>query len=316
MELGAGGGRSAVAVAFPGQGAQSAGLGLAWRDTSHWAVVERAESAAGVPLAPLLLEATADDLKRTRAAQLAVFLTSLMAWDALQEAQPALSVAALTGHSLGEVTALVASGAIDFDEGVRFAAARAEATQRCADAGGHAMAALIGATYEQAEAACAASGECWIANDNGGGQVVIAGTAAGVDAADAVARGLGVRRVIALNVGGAFHTPLMGPAADELRSILTSVTFRVASAPVVCNTDGEFVTGPEQWPSRLAAHLVQPVRWYGVLSSLAAAGIGHLVEVGPGQTLTGLAKRAGVPLETANVTSPEDAANLTIGVHA
>ena len=314
--MGVGTGRSAVAIAFPGQGAQAPQLGEAWVDTPHWAIVERAEKAAGTELAPLLLTATPEELKRTRAAQLSVFLTSLLALDALRSEHPDVEVAAYCGHSLGQVTALVAAEAIDFDDGVRFAVARADATQACADAGDHAMAALLGATFEQAESLCATVGDCWVANDNGGGQVVIAGTGAGVERATAASKGAGIKRVIPLNVGGAFHTPLMADAAETLRPLLGQLPWRSTTTPVVCNTDGSLVTDGEEWPTRLATHLVQPVRWQQVATTLADNGVNQLVEVGPGSTLAGLVKRSGLALGTTNVATPADAAALAIGGNA
>ena len=313
VATGVGSGRSAVAIAFPGQGAQAPGLGEGWVDTPHWAIVERAEKAAGVELAPLLLTAGVEELKRTRAAQLSVFLSSLLAWDALQNAHPDIAVSAFCGHSLGQVTALVAAGAIDFDDGVRFAVARADATQACADAGDHAMAALMGATYEQAAELCASTGDCWIANDNGGGQVVIAGTTGGIERATAASKDAGIKRVIPLNVGGAFHTPLMADAAAALQPLLAQLPWRSTEIPVVCNTDASLVTDGTQWPARLEKHLVQPVRFHAVLTALASNGVTHLVEVGPGSTLAGLVKRSGLALATKNVAAAPDAAALTIG---
>ena len=169
-----------VAVVFPGQGTQAPGMGAPWQDHPAWKVVEQAEAALGEPLAPLLLDASAEELARTRNSQLSVLCASLVAWEA---ARPLLhDVVAFGGHSLGQVTALIASGALELEDGVRFAARRAELTQAAADAHPGRMAALLGATLEQAEDACtAAPGACWVANDNAPGQVVIAGTPDGVE---------------------------------------------------------------------------------------------------------------------------------------
>src|SRR5215475_1307486 len=187
-------------------------MGAPWRAHPSWSVVDRAESALGEPLQSLVLDAPAEQLARTRDAQLAVLCTSLVAWEAVRPL--AHEIVAFAGHSLGQVTALVASGALDLEDGVRFAAKRAELTQRAADEHPGRMAALLGATVEQATEACAAAPDgCWIANDNAPGQVVIAGTAEGLEAATARAKELGVKRATALNVGGAFHTPLMESAA-------------------------------------------------------------------------------------------------------
>src|SRR4051794_32250129 len=203
-----------IAVVFPGQGSQRAGAGVAWRDHPAWAVVDQAEAAVGQPLGSLLLDAAPAELESTRAAQLSVLLASLVAWEALV---PRLSEppAAWAGHSLGQVTALLASGTVTHDDGLRFAVARADATQRAADQRPGAMAALLGADAARAAGACAAApDECWVANLNAEGQIVIAGTPDGVAVASARAGELGVRRVRPLHVGGAFHTPLMSSAAD------------------------------------------------------------------------------------------------------
>ena len=225
-----------VAVVFPGQGTQTVGMGTAWRDDPAWSVVDRAEAALGEPLGTLVLDAPAEVLARTRDAQLAILLTSLVAWEAVRARVP--DPVAFAGHSLGQITALIAAGALALEDGVRFAARRAELTQAAADAHPGRMAALLGATVEQAEAACdAAPDACWVANDNAPGQVVIAGTPAGVDAGCARAKELGVKRATPLNVGGAFHTPLMRPAAEGLVPVLAAVEFSAPSAPVVSNLD-------------------------------------------------------------------------------
>ena len=190
-------------------------MGAPWRDRPEWpAVVGRAEAALGEPLGRLLLDADADELLRTRNAQLAVLLTSLLAWEAVCDR---VVPVAFAGHSLGQVTALIASGVVPFDDGVRFAAVRADRTQAAADATPgrdgraarrHARAGRGGAERPSAE--------CWIANDNAPGQVVLAGTPDGLDAGIAAAKAAGARTAKPLAVGGAFHTPLMQPAADAL----------------------------------------------------------------------------------------------------
>ena len=176
-----------IAVLFPGQGTQRPGIGRPWRDSPAWSVVEHVEGTLGEPLAALLLDESAEDLARTPARPSSrVLLTSLVAWQAVQARVP--TAMAYAGHSLGQVTALIASGALGLDDGVRFAARRAELTQAAADAHPGRMAALLGASPEQAQRACSAAPDaCWIANDNAPGQIVIAGTPAGVDAASAAA---------------------------------------------------------------------------------------------------------------------------------
>ncbi|MDQ1481789.1 MAG: [acyl-carrier-protein] S-malonyltransferase, partial [Actinomycetota bacterium] len=226
-----------VAMVFPGQGTQVTGMGAPWRDHPAWKILDEAERALDEPLQTLVLDAPADQLARTRDAQLAVLCTSLVAWEALRPL--AHDIVAFAGHSLGQVTALVASGALSLDDGVRFAATRAELTQRAADEHPGRMAALLGATVEQATEACeAAPDACWIANDNAPGQVVIAGTPEGLELAVARAKELGVRRATPLNVGGAFHTPLMASAAAGSAKALEGVPFSAPVAPLVANHDG------------------------------------------------------------------------------
>ncbi|HEV7523535.1 MAG TPA: ACP S-malonyltransferase [Acidimicrobiia bacterium] len=300
-----------VAVVFPGQGTQAAGMGAPWHDHPAWKIVEQAEAALGEPIAPLLLDATTEQLARTREAQLAVLCTSLVAWEA---ARPMLDdVVAFAGHSLGQVTALIASGALDLEDGVRFAARRAEVTQAAADARPGRMAALLGATIEQAEAACAAAPDgAWIANDNAPGQVVIAGTPEGVELAIAGAKEAGVRRATNLSVGGAFHTPLMSSARDGLVDTLASVAFAAPSAPVVSNHDGAPYTGAdtEGWRRRLAEHVTVPVRWRTSMETLAQLGAEAFVEVGHGSMIAGVAKRTVPDIRVIPFGSPADCSRL------
>jgi len=277
---------------FPGQGAQRPGLGEPWRHHRAFEVVERAAAALDRPpagLAALLLDPGAQ-LDRTEDGQLVVLLASLLAWE---EAGGALEApVALAGHSLGQVTALIAAGVVGFEDGVRLAARRASHTQAAADRRPGAMAALLGASLEQAEQACtAAPGACWVANDNAPGQVVVAGTEEGVAATGQRALELGVRRATRLAVGGAFHTPLMAEAAAALAADLATVALAAPAAPVVANHDAAAHLDGDGWRARLVDHLVQPVRWCQSVLALAALGATELVEVGPGEILAGLARR-------------------------
>jgi len=291
-----------VAVVFPGQGSQAPGAGQAWIDHPAWAVVDRAEAALGTPLAPLLLDPDAD-LSRTRESQLSVLLLSLVAWEATRT--EITEPIAFAGHSLGQITALIAAGAVAIDDGVALAAARAEETQRAADANPGGLAALLGATEDQAREACAA-GDAWIANLNAPGQVVIGGTPAGLDAAADAATRLGVRRVRRLAVGGAFHTPLMAPAADALHPRFENTDFRSTDVPVVANHDATPYTEGDGWAERLHRHLVEPVRWLASVEALVSAGAETVLEVGPGTTLTSLVARIAPDVATANVAGPAD----------
>jgi len=266
----------------------------------------------GQPLGHLLLEADRDQLSRTQDAQLAVMLVSLMAWEAVRDLVGAPVAAA--GHSLGQLTALVAAGTLSIEDGVRLAVRRAECTQGAADRTGGRMAALMGASVEQAMEACrpapGADEACWIANDNAPGQVVVGGTPAGLEAACSRARDLGIRKVLALNVGGAFHTPLMVSARDELEPELAKTTFGAPTWPVVSNVDAR-PYDDDAWAPRLADHLVQPVLWRATMLALADMGATSFVEVGPGAVLGGLAKRTVPGRIVRNVAVPADVPPLS-----
>jgi len=298
-----------IAIVFPGQGTQQPGMGAPWRDHPAWRVIDDAEAAFGEPLAHLVLDAGPDELARTRAAQLAVLLTSLVAWEAVREQIP--TPVSFAGHSLGQVTALIAAGVLPLDVGVRFAARRAELTQAAADAHPGRMAALLGATVEQAEDACTAAPDgCWVANDNAPGQVVIAGTPDGVDAGSARAKDLGVKRATPLNVGGAFHTPLMDSAAEGLVGELAGVSFGTPAAPVISNHDGRPSDDGDGWRDRLPEHVRVPVRWRTSMETMAALGATSLLEVGHGSMIAGLAKRTIPDVPVRNIATPEDLDSL------
>ena len=292
------------AVIFPGQGAASPGAGQVWREHDAWATVTGAESILDRPLGRLLLDADADELATTRASQLAVLLGSLMAWDTLSARLDERPVA-FAGHSLGQITALIAAGAVDRADGLRLAARRADVSQDSADAQTGRMAALLGADVELAEKACADS-DAWVANDNAPGQVVIAGTPEGLEQAGERARELGARKVMPLAVGHAFHTPLLADAVEQLGPVLDSSTFGIPEAPVVTNTDAEPTTDPAAWPQLLRRHLVEPVRWTDSQLALAALGADTFVEVGPGRVLAGMAKRTVPGVRILNAATPDD----------
>jgi [acyl-carrier-protein] S-malonyltransferase len=294
-----------IAVVFPGQGTQQPGMAAPWRDHPSWAVVEHAEAALGEPLGHLITDAPAEALTRTREAQLAVLLTSLVVWGAL-DPLPETPVA-FAGHSLGQVTALIAAGVLPLEAGVRFAARRAELTQAAADAHPGKMAALLGATVEQAEDACTAAPDgCWVANDNAPGQVVIAGTPAGLEAASERARAIGVKRVTPLNVGGAFHTPLMLDASAGLTQEVADLHLTSPDTPVVSNDDAIAYSDADGWRTRLPRHVAVPVRWRSTMDTLVGLGATTFLEVGHGSMLAALAKRGAPSVTVRNVSTPED----------
>ena len=223
-----------IAVLFPGQGTQVPGMGEVWRASPAWDVVVRAESALGQPLAHLLLDAGADELARTRDAQLAVLLTSLMAWEAVRDALDEAPVA-FAGHSLGQITALIASGVVPSRTASAWppsgpTAPRPRPTP-APDAWPPSSAPTSTRPRPPSAGATSAGRTCWVANDNAPGQVVIGGTPSGVEAAAARARDLGVKRVMPLKVGAAFHTPLMAPAAAHLLDHLADTPFAAPVGP-------------------------------------------------------------------------------------
>jgi [acyl-carrier-protein] S-malonyltransferase len=292
-------------------------MALPWRDHPAWSVVEAAEAALDEPLGELVTTAPAEALTRTREAQLAVLLTSLVAWTALEPSllESKQAPVAFAGHSLGQVTALIAAGVIGIEAGVRFAARRAELTQAAADAHPGKMAALLGATPEQAEQACTvAPDSCWVANDNAPGQVVIAGTPEGLEKGTAHAQEIGVRRVTALNVGGAFHTPLMFDATAGLEIEVAGMRFADPAAPVVSNDDAVAYTDTEGWRTRLPRHVSVPVRWRSTMDTLTGLGATTFLEVGHGSMLAALAKRGAPGVTVRNIATPHDIP-LALEVH-
>ena len=286
-------------------------MGAPWQDDPAWKLLEQAERALGEPLRSLVLDAPAEQLARTRDAQLAVLCTSLVAFEAVRPLVD--DIVAFAGHSLGQITALIASGALDLEDGVRFAARRAELTQRAADEQPGRMAALLGATVEQAAEACASAADaCWIANDNAPGQVVIAGTPEGLETATARAKEIGVRRATILNVGGAFHTPLMASAAAGIASALGDVHFSAPSAPVVANHDATAYGEDDPaalndgWRRRCSEHVTVPVRWRASMETLATLGATAFIEVGHGSMIAALAKRGAPDVTVRNFAVPAD----------
>jgi len=294
-----------LAFTFPGQGSQRSGMGRAWVDHPSWEVAGEASEIAGRDLTALLLDAPMDELTRTANAQLATFVTSLVVLDAVERL--GLTPAACAGHSLGEYSALVASGALSLADGTALVIERGDAMQAAADVAPGTMAALIGIADDDAEAACQrAEADVWVANYNAPGQVVIAGTEAGIAAASAHAKELGARKVLPIPVSGAFHTPMMLPARTRLRDRLGTVTFHAPEVPVVANVDARVHTDAAEWPGLLSAQLCSPVRWRQSLEALSGRGATLVVELGPGGVLTGMVRRATPDVKGVSVAVPDD----------
>ncbi len=294
-----------LAFTFPGQGSQRPGMGLPWREHESWELVDEASDVAGRDVAKLLCDADAEELRDTRNAQLTTFVSSLMVLDAVERLGVEPSFCA--GHSLGEYTALTATGALGFDDGVRLVAARAAAMHDAGNAQPGTMAAVLGLDDDQVEIACRrADADVWVANFNAPGQIVIAGSPAGVEAAAAHAKELGAKKVMPLQVSGAFHTPYMVPARDRLREALAAAKPRDTDVPVVSNVDAMAHDRGEDWASLLSAQLSSPVRWKHCLLALEDAGVTSFAELGPGGVLTGMAKRTVTDARTISVSTPED----------
>jgi [acyl-carrier-protein] S-malonyltransferase len=294
-----------LAFTFPGQGSQRPGMGLPWREHESWELVDEASDVAGRDVAKLLCDADAEELRDTRNAQLTTFVSSLMVLDAVERLGVEPSFCA--GHSLGEYTALTATGALGFDDGVRLVAARAAAMHDAGNAQPGTMAAVLGLDDDQVEIACRrADADVWVANFNAPGQVVIAGSPAGVEAAAAHAKERGAKKVMPLQVSGAFHTPYMAPARDRLREALAAARPRDTDVPVVSNVDAMAHDHGADWASLLSAQLSSPVRWKHCLLALEDAGVTSFAELGPGAVLTGMAKRTVTDARTISVQTPED----------
>jgi [acyl-carrier-protein] S-malonyltransferase len=304
-----------LAFTFPGQGSQRPGMGRPWVDHPSWELVDEASSVAERDVGRLLLDADAEELKDTRNAQLTTFVSSLLVLDAAERL--GLEPSFCAGHSLGEYTALTAAGALAFDDGVRLVCERAEAMHQAGHDNPGTMAAVLGLDDDQVEVACRrADDDVWVANFNAPGQVVIAGSPDGVAAASAVAKELGAKKVMPLQVSGAFHTPFMAPARDRLRKAIAEAHPRDTEVPVVSNVDALAHDLGGEWASLLSAQLTSPVRWKHCLLALADLGAVSFAEMGPGAVLTGMAKRSLDSARTISVATPEDLDKLIEWVDA
>lgn len=294
-----------LAFTFPGQGSQRPGMGRPWLGHESWELVEESGDIAGRDIARLLLDADAEELRDTRNAQLTTFVSSLMVLDAAERL--GLEPSFCAGHSLGEYTALTATGALGFDDGVRLVIERAEAMHEAGTSSPGTMAAVLGLDDEQVDVACRrADADVWVANYNAPGQVVIAGSPNGVAAATEQARQLGAKKVMPLQVSGAFHTPFMIGARDRLRAAIAAADPRDTEVPVVSNVDALPHSTGKEWASLLSAQLSSPVRWKHVLLELVDLGVDDFAELGPGGVLTGMAKRTATDARTIAVATPED----------
>jgi len=280
-------------------------MGKPWVDHESWELVTEASEIAGRDVGDLLLNADAETLKDTRNAQLTTFVSSLMVLDAVERLgfEPSLCA----GHSLGEYTALTANGALGFDDGVRLVIERAAAMHDAGTESPGVMSAVLGLDDEQVETACRrADSDVWVANFNAPGQVVIAGSPTGVQLASEHAKELGAKRIMALPVSGAFHTPLMAPARDRLREAIATAKPRDSDVPIVSNVDAKAHSHGNEWTTLLSAQLSSPVRWKQCLQTMFESGIKDFVELGPGGVLTGMAKRTIESARTLSISTPDE----------
>jgi [acyl-carrier-protein] S-malonyltransferase len=296
---------ASLVLAFPGQGSLAPGAGDAWTAHAAFGAVDAVAAATGIDVVGLLTKAGEDVLVSTENAQIATFALSLCVLDATGlEARAHLAL----GHSLGEYTALVAAGIVDREQGARLVASRGGAMREAAQATPGGLVALLGGGLDEAEAACAAIDGLYLANVNGPGQIVVGGSLDTVQDLVARAKELGFRRAIPLKVGGAFHTPLMGPAALSFEPTLRATAFRQGHAIVIANVDGEPHYDPADWAPLLVRQLTEPVRFDACVRALPGDAV--IVECGAGSVLKGLISRIREDLDVRSVSVPEDLSSL------
>lgn len=285
-------------------------MGEPWQRHDAWRLVDEASDHAGRDVARLLLDADADELRDTRNAQLTTFVTSLVVYEA---ARPlGVTAAFVAGHSLGEYTALTAAGALPYADGVRLVVARADAMHEAGTTNPGTMAAVLGLDDDLVDEACASvADDVWVANYNAPGQVVIAGSVDGVAAGGEAAKSRGAKKVMPLQVSGAFHTGYMAAAGEHLGTALAEARFSDSTVPVVSNVDAAAHRSADDFPTLLTAQLSSPVRWRQSLATLSAAGVTDFVELGPGGVLSGMAKRSVDGARTLSVANPDDLPKLT-----
>lgn len=296
-----------IAVVFPGQGSQRPGMGVPWERTPSWSVVDEVSDATGIDVAHLLIEADADELRATEHAQVALFAVAQVVLAACVGA--GIRPAVVAGHSVGELSALVAAGVLERAPAARLVAARGLAMAEASALHPGAMVAVLGLDAEATAVACAPIEGAWVANDNAADQQVIAGTVRGVEQAVAAVTAAGARRTMRLDVSGAFHTPLMAHAESALATALDTTPFAIPSVPFVANVDAEVHDGADGCRASVRRQVTSPVRWRACMGRLAGLGVTTALELG-GRTLSGIARRSDALVRIRPVLRPEDLTDL------
>jgi len=279
------------AYVFPGQGAQFVGMGKDLYDNSPLAkeMFEKANEILGFRITDLMFAGTDEDLRQTKVTQPAIFLHSVILSKVLgADFKPEM----VAGHSLGEFSALVSAGALSFEDGLKLVSARAQAMQKACEKEPSTMAAVLGLEDEKIEEICKAIEEVVVpANYNSPGQLVISGSIKGIEIACQKLTEAGAKRALKLAVGGAFHSPLMEPARQELEAAINKTSFNKPICPIYQNVDANPTSDPETIKKNLIAQLTAPVRWTQTVKNMLANGANNFVELGPGNVLQGLIKK-------------------------
>mgnify|MGYP001825182977 CR=1 FL=1 len=292
------------AFVFPGQGAQFPGMGkdLYENSAEAKALFEKANDILGFNITDIMFEGEVDDLKQTKVTQPAIFLHSVLLATTLSDFAPDM----VAGHSLGEFSALVANGTLSFEDGLRLVSQRATAMQKACEIESSTMAAIVGLADDVVEAVCAEIDDVVVpANYNCPGQLVISGSVAGIDKACEVLTEKGAKRAIKLVVGGAFHSPFMEPAREELAAAIEAAPFSNPTCPVYQNVNAQPVSDPAVIKENLIAQLTAAVKWTQIVENMIAGGATSFTEVGPGKVLQGLVKKVDRKMETIGVNSFE-----------